>query len=348
MKIAVYTIAKNEEQFVQRWAESCEEADYRFILDTGSTDKTVRKAIDAGVEFSIAAISPWRFDDSRNTALSLLPDDIDICIALDMDEVLLPGWRQALEKISPKTTRPRYKYTWSWTAEGSPGLQYSADKIHKRHGYRWKHPVHEVLVTDRAIEVQEWIDLEIHHYPDETKSRAQYLPLLELAVSEDPSNDRNTYYLAREYFFKGLLSEAADAFKKHLELPSATWAPERAASMRYLAKCEINLADQWLAKAVKEAPGRREALVELSMHYHLKGDWSLSLKYAFEAITIVEKPLDYLCEEFAWNDLPWDLAAVSAHHLGSIDEALKYGTKALELSPYNERLARNLEFYKAN
>jgi hypothetical protein len=37
MKIAVYTIALNEEQHVQQWADSCIDADYRLILDTGST-----------------------------------------------------------------------------------------------------------------------------------------------------------------------------------------------------------------------------------------------------------------------------------------------------------------------
>lgn len=33
MKISVYTIAKNEEQFVKRWYGSCKDADYIFILD---------------------------------------------------------------------------------------------------------------------------------------------------------------------------------------------------------------------------------------------------------------------------------------------------------------------------
>lgn len=84
MKIAVYTIAKNEEKFVEKWAESCKDADYRFILDTGSTDKTVELARAAGVEVAVASISPWRFDDARNISLGLLPADIDICVALDM------------------------------------------------------------------------------------------------------------------------------------------------------------------------------------------------------------------------------------------------------------------------
>ena len=41
MKICVYAISKNEEKFVKRWTESMKEADEIYVLDTGSTDKTV-------------------------------------------------------------------------------------------------------------------------------------------------------------------------------------------------------------------------------------------------------------------------------------------------------------------
>ena len=35
MKVAIYTIALNEEQFVEKWYESAKEADYLLIADTG-------------------------------------------------------------------------------------------------------------------------------------------------------------------------------------------------------------------------------------------------------------------------------------------------------------------------
>ena len=346
MKIAVYTIALNEEQFVERWAKSAEEADYRFILDTGSTDNTVALAHSLGIETATVSISPWRFDDARNASLALLPADIDICIALDMDEVLVPGWRQELEKIKPETTRPRYQYTWSWK-DGKPGLQYGGDKIHRRHGYRWKHPVHEVITADRLTEVQEWTKLEIHHYPDQTKSRGQYFPLLELAVAEQPWDDRNQYYLGREYFFNNMFDKAAEMFKRHLENPNAKWPPERAASMRYLAKCEPNNADHWLEKAINEDPKRREALVEFSQYYYQKQNWRKCLFYATAALGITEKPLDYLCEEFAWGALPCDLAAIALWNMEDIDGAIQFTEEALKFEPDNERLARNLEFYRS-
>ena len=88
MKIAVYTIALNEAQFVERWYESAKDADYLMIADTGSADGTVEKALALGINVHVISVRPWRFDDARNAALALLPDDIDYCISLDMDEVL--------------------------------------------------------------------------------------------------------------------------------------------------------------------------------------------------------------------------------------------------------------------
>lgn len=345
MKIAVYTIALNEEQFVERWVESAKEADYLLIADTGSQDGTIELARSLGVNVVPISISPWRFDDARNASLSYIPSDIDYCIALDMDEILMPGWRQELEQIKPSTTRPRYQYTWSWTAEGQPGLQYGGDKIHARKGYRWKHPVHEVIVADRIEEVQEWTALEIHHYPDTSKSRGQYFPLLELSTKEDPSDDRNAFYLGREYFFYQRYEEASNELRRHLSLPKAVWAPERAASMRYLAKCEPENTRDWLEKAIAESPGRREALVELSQYFYNREDWQNCYWRAIDAIKIEEKPLDYLCEEFAWGALPYDLAAISAYTLGFKEESITYGKLALEIEPNNERLAKNLSFY---
>lgn len=345
MKIAVYTIAKNEEQFVKTWAESAKDADYRIILDTGSSDNTVKLAKSLGIKVESFVISPWRFDEARNLSLSFVPEDADICIALDMDEQLQPGWREKLEGIHPKTTRPRYKYTWSWKEDGTPGLEYGGDKIHKRHGYFWKHPVHEVLVTNEE-EIQEWIDLEIHHHPDPTKSRGQYLPLLELSVKEDPDDDRNAFYYARELFFYGQLEKAAQEFKRHLSLPRAVWKPERAASMRYLAKCEPENAIKHLHDAVNESPNRRESLVELALEYYKIQNWINCYSFAIQAIAIQEKPLDYLCEEFAWGELPYDLAAISAFYMGITAKAIEFGTKAVELNPNDERLKNNLIFYK--
>jgi glycosyltransferase involved in cell wall biosynthesis len=349
MKIAVYTIALNEEQFVERWHQSATDADYLLIADTGSTDRTVAIAEELGICVINISIKPWRFDDARNASLAALPIDTDICIQLDMDEILLPGWREEVEKaFALGATRIRYNYTWNWKddAQTIPATIFGGDKIHARRGYRWKHPVHEVIVPyGDTQEKQVWTQLNLHHHPDNTKSRSQYLPLLKQSTLEDPYDDRNAYYYARELFFYRQYDEAAKEFKRHLELPTATWAPERAASMRYLAKIDLDNREDWLMKAYMQAPGRREPLVELAQHFYQLESWASCLHFARKALEIDEKPLDFLCEDFAWGYLPWDLAAISSYWLGEKDEAAIYGTTALGLDPDNHRLQENIKFY---
>ena len=183
-------------------------------MDTGSDDGTAERLTELGAEVRQADVTPWRFDVARNMSLELVPEDVDVCVSLDLDEVLAPGWREALEAAwRPETTRGRYLYIWSHDAAGGDGVTFYADKVHARHGYHWRHPVHEILEPDKA-ELQVLIPgLRIDHWPDGTKSRASYLPLLELAVREDPDGDRNMHYLGRGvYVSRPLGRRDADAY----------------------------------------------------------------------------------------------------------------------------------------
>lgn len=343
MIIAVYTIALNEEKHIERWAASCADADVRIVVDTGSTDDTVRLAEEAGCTVYSIKLQQWRFDHARNISLAFVPIDVDMCISLDADEVLVSGWRAHLEALDPSVTRPRYKYTWSWNSNGSPGLQYEGDKIHSRHGYYWKHPVHEVI-TPEIDEVQAHCGVEVWHFPDDSKGR-NYLPLLEVAVEEDPEDDRNAHYLAREYFYRGDLDKAAAEFMRHLALPRAQWVPERAKSMRFLAKCIPSQAEQWLLRAVAEDPLRRENWMDLAAHYHKQEQWEECLFASSRAVSITGRSLDYLSEAEAWGYAPYDFAALSAWHLGMYQKAYLMGCTASAMAPDDQRLSDNLVWY---
>jgi glycosyltransferase involved in cell wall biosynthesis len=346
MKAAIYTIALNERQFVDTWYESAKDADYLLIADTGSTDGTIERARELGINVVEIRVSPWRFDDARNAALAALPIDIDMCVSLDMDEVITPGWKEALEKAwSEGVTRPRYKHIWSWNEDGTPGLEFSYDHIHTRKNYRWRHPVHECLYVYGIEEKQGWLDnLETHHHPDPSKSRSQYLPLLKMSVQEDPYNDRNAFYYGRELYFYGRYSEAAEELKRHLSLPTAQWAPERAASMRFIGKSLPAESETWFRKAIDQAPGRREPFVDLAKLYYESQDWAKCLEAAESAILIEEKPLEYLCEAESWGAAPHDYAAIAAYRLGMFEKSYKHARNAFNIEPDNERLQKNLEF----
>lgn len=350
MKVAVYTIALNEEKHVERWYNSVKDADYILIADTGSTDKTVEIAKNLGINVVNVLIKPFRFDTSRNAALAALPADIDYCISLDMDEVLTEGWRREIEGLA--TLEPnesailRPTLTWNFKEDGTPGLQYGADRVHSRWGVMWRQPAHEIISTYGDYkEFRGVVGFGIHHLADPTKSRGQYMEMLKMAVDENPYSDRNAFYYARELYYYGMYAEAAKEFKRHLGLPTAVWKPERAASLRYLAICEPDSAETHLVKAIATDPSRRESKVALAQEFYKKNDWENCYKWAISALEIEIKPLDYMCEEFAWGYLPHDLAAISSYWLGKKEEALLHGTAALNLSPNDPRLIENMKFY---
>jgi glycosyltransferase involved in cell wall biosynthesis len=346
MRVAVYGISKNEEVRVQQWAQSAATADCVVLLDTGSTDRTAHIAREAGADVHVETIVPWRFDVARNRSLELVPDDIDICISLDLDEVLLPGWREELElAYESHLTRYRYLYTWSWNDDGQPGLQYAGDKIHSRHGYTWKYPVHEVL-TPLGSEVQGWVGLQIHHLRDQEKDRSQYLPLLELAVAEDPHNDRNAHYLAREYMYETRYNEAAREFKRHLALPTALWDAERSQSMRYLAVCEPENSEHWLRLAIAEAPNRREPWADIAFHYFNNGRWAECLDACNRGLALDRRPQEYLTEAHAWGSRLDDMAANASLRMYNFAGAVKHGERAVALEPTDVRLQLNLAQFR--
>ena len=348
-KVAVYAICKNEEKFVNRWVDSMEEADEIYVLDTGSTDDTVKLLRDRGVNVKVQEINPWRFDDARNLSLDMVPKDTDICVCTDLDEVLERGWREKLEELwQDDTTRLRYNYNWSFDEYGKPAVNFYIEKMHLRKNYRWKHPVHEVLtyIGDDNEKFITTDDIIVNHYPDDTKSRGSYLPLLELSVEEEPNDDRNMHYLGREYMFHQRWDDCIDTLIRHLSLPTATWKDERAASMRFIARSYKNLnrfeeARMWLDRAIKEAPYLRDAYVERALlEYQLEKYIDVE-KYCLDALKISSHTKSYINEPFSWDHTIYDLLSLSSYYQGRIKESLDYVNKALEISPDNERLLKN-------
>ena len=150
------------------------------------------------------------------------------------------------------------------------------------------------------------------HLPDERKSRAQYLPLLELAAQETPQDARCAHYLGREYLYRGMFRKAAEELKRHLTLPSAVWDEERAASMRYLSACMHALGDErsamcWAMRAIAEVPEQRENWYEAEKAAYRAENWEGVVYYGRKALCITTKSRSAINEAEAWGAAPWDL-----------------------------------------
>ena len=329
------------------------EADEIFVLDTGSTDNTVEKLKELGAKVTVKEIIPWRFDVARNESLNLIPDNYDICVCTDLDEILSKNWRNTLENLwDNEVNHLRYNYNWSHDEYDNPIVNFYIEKIHSRHGFKWVHPVHEVLKFIGEKEVFKTTDdITVDHYPDNTKSRSSYLPLLELSVKEDPLNDRNMHYLGREYMYYSRWNESIDTLIKHLSLKSATWKDERCASMRFIARCYSNLnrpeeARMWLNKAIKEAPYLRDPYMEKAMLEYKYNNYKEVKNMCLKALKIKTNQKSYINETFSLDYTIFDLLSISNYYLENYNQAYKYVNKALKILPKDERLLKNKKIIK--
>jgi glycosyltransferase involved in cell wall biosynthesis len=353
MFVTVYTIAKNESKHILSFMTSANEADAVIVLDTGSEDNTAELLRSLGATVYEETISPWRFDTARNRSLELIPPETDVCVCFDMDERLTPGWRAALESVwkPGETERAYYRYVWNYNADGSEGVTFNREKIHAPGIFKWTHPVHEVLTrSDGAVsDVSVFIPgVVCEHRADDTKSRSNYLELLELSVKEDPSDDRNAHYLGREYMFRGMWEKAIAALERHLALPTAIWKPERCASMRFLGRCyealgKYEKASRWFSAACSECPGLREPWFEAERFHYARGRWKRVIEYGISAAAItVRQDSSYIQDADAWGPDAEDMLAIAFRNMGERDKALIFAARALCKRPGDKRLLNNL------
>lgn len=295
MKIAVYTIALNEEQFVERWYNSVKDADYILIADTGSTDRTVEIAKSLGINVYNISIKPWRFDTARNTALSLLPDDMDLCVSLDMDEVISENWREELEKM----TGNQITYVFN---NDHKEYSFVNNRIHSRHGYRWHYLMHEAIIADRIEpEVEFCYGIEVTHIPDRNKPRNQYLDLIKAALDENPTIAR--YY---KYYTDALVSldrfeEAEEYYLKMLEIPGFS-SSDSAHVYRILSRIIPDKFGEYMLCCLGVAPHRREPHYYIAKWYSENNRWEDCLSWCERALEIKHITVDIFKDNDAWGE----------------------------------------------
>lgn len=317
LKIAVYAISKNEEKHVARFCEAAKEADLIVIADTGSTDATVELAKKHGAIVHNILVTPWRFDVARNTALSLVPGDVDICVSMDLDEILQPGWRDVIEKAWKEgTTRIAYNF------DNGDQLPFMQNKIHARSGYVWKWICHEWPMPDRINEVCVDVDFVMaKHKPDMSKSRKQYLDLMYACATEEPDSARHSTYYARELYQQGFYEQSIEEFTRLLTLKETNLPADRGYAYRMMSRVSHHLGKSedaltYARKCTLEDPHTRESWCTLSWECSVQGLWPESLSAAMTALSIRERVNANNNEDDAWMHTPHELAAKAYENLG--------------------------------
>ena len=354
MKIAVYTISKNEEKHAEKFMQHCRDADLVVIGDTGSTDDTTTIIQDNGGHVVNVTVSPWRFDTARNTVLSLLPSDIDICLALDLDEFIMPGWRDKIEAgFDPeKHTRVKFCYIHNFNPDGTYRHVAVKDFFHCRHDYLWQHRVHELLYYYGKQETIVTLpDITVEHRQDMDKSRKQYLQLLEVEAKDKNTTPRHIFWLGREYTIHSRWAEAVQPLMQFVDMPD-TWNVEVSHAYRYLAKAlsHLNLPNKALVAhldSVRIASDQREPWVDLSWYHYFRKEWAQAYVAAKHALTITQKQEHYLISAEAWGYKIYELAATCAMRLNLQQEAIQLIKRAIAICPDNPHLMKTADWIGA-
>lgn len=226
LKIGVYQICKNEEQFVLRWYNSIkQEQDGIFITDTGSTDGTLKllKSL-PGVTVFEQKVIPWRFDTQRNISLQNVPVDYDVLLCLDLDETMEPGWRKKIEEH----WQPQFHFLVYRRIQpkeyGDYEISDCSEKIHCRHKVSWYFPIHEYLVYENNEEKSISIsvdDIICYHYPDKLKNKHYIHQKIEeyLKLDEFKPYEKKLYYLlAAEYKKNNMYDKIREQYFKYLQI----------------------------------------------------------------------------------------------------------------------------------
>lgn len=349
--IAVYTMAKNEVEHVPRFAETTQGADLVVVTDTGSSDGTPEALRDHGIQVHTSSVVPWRFDTGSNCALCHVPADADICVKLDLDEVLVSidgkHWREEIEQLwTDGIHRIRYWYTWSWYVPGKvPAVRFRTSNVHARSGFIWRHPGHAALCSTSDGKIAEAAQFEIHHYMV-GKSRPNYMPLLQLAVRENRC-PRTLFYLGREYAYRKMNEEAIKTLNEYLAHQDSRWKAERANAMRLIAISYENLGDDhqafgWLMRAHTEYPNVKDIWWETLRHFHDRCDFLGGYWAGLRCIAITNRDTEWTARtERAWREEPYALLARCAWQIGKQDEAVMLLQQAFNIHPESQ-VARNI------
>ena len=339
IKIATYAIAKNEAKHVQRWLDATKDSDYRIVLDTGSTDNTLELLEAASnVITGSTSVIPWRFDEARNQALAMVPDDADVCLILDMDEV---PEKNFYKKVQNQWVRGADR---GWVSLDT-GFAWKVDRLHSRHGWVWKWPCHEALVRE-ADDEYTYCDTTtvIKHQPDTSKSRGQYETILEQAVILEPDDPRMWTYLCREYYFHEKWEKVLKAAEKVVTLDGADY--ELAAVCRWAGDASRGLgrpSEGWFRRGVEYCPDQGESWLGMASDALRRGDYLQALDAAIKCFEL-PKVVHYLHEPSAWRWKAYDIAAQAAFHLKELDSAIAFAQEAYRgKGPESERIKRNIE-----
>ena len=352
-KICLNMIVKNEAHIIGRCIESVRPfVDRWVIVDTGSTDGTqdlVRSGL-ADIPGELYE-RPWRdFGHNRTEALALARNKGDYLLFIDADELL-----QAPDGFEwPDLVQDAYYLHLEYS-----GTTYSrGGVVSTRLDWRWTGMIHEYLTCTASVQFTqlEWPRIVVSHDGARSRDPSTYerdAAILERALTEEPGNTRNMFYLAQSYRDAGLQEKARDAYRRRATMGG--WEEEVWYSLYEIGRLSERMSatvtevqGAYLA-AYQFRPQRAEPLYQLARYHRERREFALAHLFSRHAVAI-PRPADRLFVDddiYRWRTL--DELSVAASWVSALSE----GRQAIERlvsegnvpSSERPRVEGNLRFY---
>jgi glycosyltransferase involved in cell wall biosynthesis len=380
---SVALIARNESETLPRLVNSLKEYQERggeiWVLDTGSTDNTIEVAKSLGCKveavgdkfrinidedlakkindkFVIEGEEPvvkageslFDFASARNyiagfteNRVTATPDCDEIFTKFDIDKLN--------EVIANGVEQLEYEFVFSHDPFGNPVIKFKHCKFYDKTKLKWRGIIHEILVgkANRIYLGEDVIKLE--HYQNQKTNRSGYLKGLAVDCYNNPDNDRNSHYFAREMMYLGRYKSAIKEFKNHIAMNG--WVTEAAQSAMFIGDCYKFLGDTdnmllWYTKSV-EKEVRREPLMRLAEYYFHKDMHKQCIAYCEAALSVTQLPF-YSNHQPYYENVPHELLYLAYWHTGDKEKSKEHFLKALSYKPNNPKYMSDVQFYISN
>ena len=379
---SIVCIMKNEAKTLQKCADSLKEFLGRggewIIADTGSTDDSIKIATNLGAKvikagekfitiidknlaqkinkkFIIGGEEPimkggdrlFDFASARNFITSLAANNL-VC-TLDLDEAYTTFNIDVIEQyIKEGYEQFEYNFVFAHDEWGRPAIEFTQSKFFDKRKVRWEGVVHEVLQGSAKIKYLDKSIIQLEHWQlPGAESRSKYIVGLAYDCYQNPSKDRQSHYLGREFAWTGRPQSAIKELKRHVEMNR--WPAEKAQSMIFIGDAYgmLNQPEEqieWYSKAYMTDSTRREALIKMARFYQRNDNKLAAIAYATAALEIPYTPY-YANDMRQYGAEPHEILYWAKGWIGDIKGAQEHLMKAIKYEPYNQKILFDTRYY---